>query len=194
MTSLAPKPRPVVLYAPPRIPERAGDIIQRLQDRIAQDGLVSKARPVVRPFRNRNLPKDSIVCCDGLDRMVLGTIGDAIRLLYRLVVERGCEVWIYDDNGSRLVIDQGWRDQLQVLGHDLFRAHRSRMIRSGVGMARLAGACVGRPHLSSDVEKAVLETIEKERSIRATEKTLRSQGVQVSRSTISRLLKKVRSA
>jgi DNA invertase Pin-like site-specific DNA recombinase len=168
--------------------EEAIEVVRDLQERMISMGLRGTARPILKPFRKKTLPKNTAIVTDNIARLVEGSLSDTVQLLFKLL-ERGCTVIVLASRSDRSIqtIDQTWLPYLRLLGHELPKAHRSLQIKMGQYLARQKGLCVGRPIVSIETEQAAFEVLAHGHSLRTAEKILRDRGIQISRSSLGRL-------
>jgi hypothetical protein len=179
-----------LIFAKPFHGEHPDAVYRLLRECLRKDGFEGQSRSITRPFKKNHLPRDTVIVTDNLVRFVANSIADVAEILF-LLVDRGCEIRVYQPTGdSCLVINHSWLEPLRVMGSDLKKASRSQNIKAGQFAAAFhRNMKIGRrPVLTLEIERAILEAYSENRSLRKTELALRSQGLNVSRSTVQRFL------
>lgn len=179
----------LILYLPYHPHEQPSQLVADLVERAAALGLYGPMVTVHKRLKPSAISEGSILVTDHLSRL-----GDdpfqAINFLYQLLTVRSCEVVIPKILDLRRQ-SSTFQEAMGILRTivDLKGAIKSNKIKSGLWMAKQMGKQIGRTPLSPELRAYILQEYTRTPEIRPLVRRLKNEGINVSRSSLARLIK-----
>lgn len=179
----------VLLYLPPYPFENQGQLTAGFREHAVVLGYVEPLNLVTRRLPLSKIPVETTILTDQLGRLSDDPF-KAVTFLYRLIVDRSCEVFVpgvldlrkssstYEENLGLIRILVGLKAEIH-----------SNKIKTGLWTARQMGKQVGRAPLPEDVREYILAEYDRCQEVRPLVRRLKSEGIEISRSALDRLIK-----
>lgn len=177
-----------VLYMPLFVYENGDDIEIRLKDEVRRLGMSGPLETVTKRLKPVELPKGTLVIADSPIRFgdslsdVLKWLCEAVSIGHEIVIPEYLDLRTSTPNYE---VSKSLLFKVNGLKRDL----KSRNVKTGLFLSKLNGRNGGRPPLSAELVRRIETEYSELRSIRGLARKLKAEGIDVSRSSVERIVK-----